>query len=107
MRTPTSVPSARVATAALSDLRDIPIYSKAAFGAATARAYLLGLREAFDVIAEQPLIGIAERDLGDGVRSYAYRSHRIYYHLDQAGILVVRILHHARDVPRAMSAHRD
>ncbi|MEN2786793.1 type II toxin-antitoxin system RelE/ParE family toxin [Sphingomonas qilianensis] len=107
MRIPISVPSARMAPGALSDLRKIRIYSKSAFGAAAARAYLLGLREVFGVIAGSPLIDIAERDLGDGIRSYAYRSHRIYYQLDPAGIVVVRILHQARDVPRAMGEHRD
>ncbi|WP_260597672.1 type II toxin-antitoxin system RelE/ParE family toxin [Sphingomonas endolithica] len=101
------MPSARVAPSAQNDLRNIRIYSKSAFGAAAARGYLLGLRDAFAAITERPLIGTSEGDLGEGVRSFAYRSHRIYYRLDQAGVLVVRILHYARDVPRAMSTLRD
>ena len=101
------MPRARIAPAARDDLRDIRIYSKSAFGAVTARAYMLGLRDVLALTAAQPLIGIAEHDLGAEMRSFAYRSHRIYFRLDQTGILVVRILHHARDIPRALDDVRD
>ena len=87
----------RTAPAARSDLRDIRAYSKVAFGASVARAYLEGLITAFDRLATRPLMGVAERDLGEGMRSFAYRSHRIYYRVEGQGLLVVRILHHARD----------
>ena len=101
------MPRARIAPAARDDLRDIRLYSKSAFGSVTARAYMLGLRDVLALAATKPLMRIAESDLGADMRSFAYRSHRIYYRLDQAGILVVRILHHARDIPRAMDDVRD
>ena len=93
---------ARIAPAAREDLRDIRVYSKMAFGAAAARAYLLGLRGAFTFLGEHRLPGTSEFDLGQNIRSFAYRSHRIYYRVDSSGLLIVRILHHAMDVPRAM-----
>ncbi|MEG3123804.1 type II toxin-antitoxin system RelE/ParE family toxin [Sphingomonas sp. GB1N7] len=96
------MPKAQIGSAARDDLRDIRIYSKAAFGTVAARAYLLGLRGVFTFVGENPSAGVAENDLGNGMRSYGYRSHRVYYRADAAGILIVRILHHARDVPRVM-----
>lgn len=91
----------RTAPAARRDLRDIAAYSKAAFGTPRALAYLDGLSEAFDRLAERPRIGVAERDLGVGLRSFAYRSHRIYYREDGDDLLIVRILHQARNASSA------
>lgn len=96
------MPSARIAPAARDDIRDIRIYSKVAFGAATARAYLQELKATFSVILRHPSVGFGESDLGQNVRSYPHRSHRIYHVADEEGVLIVRILHHARDVPRIM-----
>jgi toxin ParE1/3/4 len=92
----------RLAPAAREDLRDIRIYSKAAFGAKVARDYLEGLRAVFALLRDRPLAGMAEDDLGEGIRGFAYRSHRLYYRVALDGVLIVRILHHARDVMRAM-----
>lgn len=87
----------RLAATAQEDLRDIRVYTKAAFGPARAREYLLGLRATFALLGTRPLIGMQEADLGIGTRSFVHRSHRIYYQPDTVGILVIRILHHARD----------
>lgn len=92
----------RLALAARDDLRDIRVYGKSAFGAATALRYLDGLRSAFATLRDHPLIGAAEDDLGEGLRGFAYRSHRIYYRANGDGVLIVRILHHARDAMRAL-----
>lgn len=91
----------RTASAARSDIRDIRAYSKLTFGKRVARDYLDGLIAAFDRLAMRPLIGVAERDLGKDMRSFAYRSHRIFYRVDEDELLIVRILHHARDLPTA------
>ena len=92
----------RIAEAARQDLRDIRIYGKTAFGPEVARTYLEGLRRVFRLLRERPAAGAAEDDLGDGMRGFTYRSHRVYYRLDADGVLIVRILHHARDVMRAL-----
>jgi toxin ParE1/3/4 len=91
----------RLAQAARDDVADIRGYSKAVFGTPVALEYLNGLRATLHRIADRPLAGIAEEDLGEGMRSYPYRSHRIYYRCDAARVLIVRILHHAQDA-RAM-----
>ncbi len=88
----------RIAPAAQRDLRDIRVYSKAAFGARVALAYLQGLRTAFSLLSQRPHAGTSEDDLGEGMRGFSYRSHRIYYRVQDGGVLIVRVLHHARDV---------
>ena len=93
----------RLAQAALDDLRDIRAYSKAAFGPVVARDYLMGLRAVFARLRERPFSGAAEVDLGRGIRGLAYRSHRVYYRVDPDLLVVVRILHHARDARRVLS----
>lgn len=47
------------------------------------------------------MVGGVEQDLGINVRSFGYRSHRIYYRLEGNDLLVIRVLHHARDVAGA------
>lgn len=96
----------RIAAAAQDDLRDIRTYSKAAFGAATTRQYLIGLRAAFTRLRERPLIGTAEEHLGFAMRSFGYKSHRIYFRSVNHDVLIVRILHHARDIPTSMTSEQ-
>jgi len=100
------VASLRIAQAAREDLREIRMYSKSAFGARVARNYLEGLRHVISLLRRRPAAGVVEDDLGEGMRGFTYRSHRIYYRLDAEGVLIVRILHHARDAMRALEQDR-
>lgn len=86
---------------AQDDMADIREYSLTNFGAMAARLYLDGIGEAFAKIVKRPSIGAPEGRFGDGVRRYTYKSHRIYYRDDRAGLMIIRILHHARDAQRA------
>ena len=105
-KTPICVARLRIAVAAQNDLRDIRIYSKAAFGAATTRQYLIGLRTTFSRLRARPIIGTSEEHLGFAMRSFGYKSHRIYFRNADDEVLIVRILHHARDVPTSMTAEQ-
>lgn len=96
----------RIAAAAQNDLRNIRIYSKAAFGAAATSQYLIGLRTTFFRLRERPLNGTSEEHLGFAMRSFGYKSHRIYFRSANAEVLIVRILHHARDVPSIMISEK-
>ena len=89
----------RTAPAAREDVRGIRDYSKTAFGVRVARDYLDGLIAVFALIEARPLAGVAEPALGQGMRSFGFRSHRIYYKLEGDDLLVVRILHNAQQIP--------
>lgn len=93
----------RVTAAAWGELRDIRVYSKSVFGAAKARDYLLGLRTCFTRERDRPLMGVAVKRLGSSMRSFSYKTHRIYLQSADGEVLIVRILHHARNVPSTMT----
>lgn len=92
----------RLAPAARDDLREIRTYSKAIFGPGVARIYLDGMRDTFSLLQDRPSVGAIESDLGEGMRGIAYRSHRIYYHVAEHDVLIVRILHHSRNALRTL-----
>ncbi len=55
-------------------------------------------REA-NILATQPLMGRARPELAEGVRSWPTSTpYILYYTVAADGIVVLRILHHARDV---------
>ena len=55
-------------------------------------------REA-DLLATQPLMGRARPELADGVRSWpTSTAYILFYLVDDKGITVIRVLHHARDI---------
>lgn len=90
----------RLVEAAAEDLRDIRIYSKAQFGAVVARGYLDGIAGSIAMLRQRPGVGAEENDLAAGIRGFTYRSHRLYYQVDRDTLIVVRILHHARNAQR-------
>ena len=98
---PTCVARTRISPAARNDLREIRAHSKSAFGAQTAFAYMEGMRAIFALLRDRPMIGPAESDLHIGLRGFRYRSHRIYYLRKGDDVVIVRILHHARDARRS------
>ena len=92
----------RLTELALQDLLAIEEFSFVTFGREQMSQYLAGLRQAFVRLQEYPGIGVARDDLRAGSRSYRYGSHRIYYRASEAGVLIQRILHYARQVRRSM-----
>lgn len=51
------------------------------------------------LLGTQPEMGRARSDLADGLRSFPTRTPYIIFYLpDTDGLLVVRVLHHARDI---------
>ena len=59
-------------------------------------------REA-DLLATQPLMGRTRPELADGVRSWpTSTAYILFYLVDEKGAVVIRVLHHARDIQRAL-----
>jgi toxin ParE1/3/4 len=54
--------------------------------------------EKFRALAEQPLMGRERRELGKGIRSIATAPYVIFYEALVNGVMIVRVLHGARDV---------
>ena len=94
----------RLSAAAKDDLRDIRIYSKAVFGLPVAKDYMSGLRRIFGLLRERPMVGASDAELGENMRKFTYRSHRVFYRVEGRDVLIVRILHHAQDARRSLNS---
>jgi toxin ParE1/3/4 len=71
-------------------------------GGTRADAVLARLREASISLAANPFIGRERPDVRAGVRSFAVPPHVIFYEPDRGGIRVLRVIHGARHLPRAL-----
>lgn len=91
-----------LAREAYTDLEDIERYTLETWGDEQRVTYLAGLFDQIEAIANDPKIGRARPEIDDGVHSLPYERHVIFYeiHLDRCHVL--RILHAARDVRRAL-----
>lgn len=88
--------------AARADLLEIREYSIEQFGGEIADDYFLGFDQAFDRLANHPKAGAARSELGKGIRCLIHRRHRIFYCIEADLVLIVRVVHHARDAKRAL-----
>ena len=87
----------QLSPAARADLVEIREYSIAQFDPDTADAYFLGFEEAFALMSAHPHIGMAQPELGEGIRCLKHRQHRLYYRVEKHVVIIVRVIHHARD----------
>ena len=87
---------------ASADIDDIAAFSLDRFGPEVALAYVDGLERACERLADFPLLAPVYPRIRPEVRCLAYRSHRIFYRIETSDVLIVRILHSARDVKRAL-----
>ncbi|MCJ2140737.1 type II toxin-antitoxin system RelE/ParE family toxin [Methylobacterium sp. E-066] len=72
-------------------------------GMAQAERYQDGLFDAFRMLAANPRMAHERREFAPPMRLDPYRAHMIVYVEDEAGILVVRVLHGRQDWDCALS----
>jgi toxin ParE1/3/4 len=88
----------RFTAAAENDLLELWVYIAEENPAAADEA-LDEIKTSVSALAEQPEMGRARPELADGLRSMPTRTpYIVYYEPDREGVLVLRVLHHARDV---------
>jgi toxin ParE1/3/4 len=83
---------------ASNDIEDILDHGARLFGEAMAEAYLRGLNEVYCLLRDYPLAGQIEEETGLGFRRWHYRNHRLFYRVSDEEVLILRILHYARDL---------
>lgn len=93
------MPRLEIKAAAERDLSQIFDFSVERFGERTAIDYLMGIRSLFQRILEFPEIGMVSSETRQSIRMVQFRRHRAFYALYKDRIEIVRILHHAMDVP--------
>ncbi len=82
------------------DIEEILDFSLTRFGVDVAARYRQSLNNCFSHLDENPHMGREADDLHAGLRRFEHESHIVFYTVIQAGILIVRVLHKSRDVPR-------
>jgi toxin ParE1/3/4 len=89
--------------AAEADLTDIDAFSVAQFGDEVAELYMRGFTEAFVLLGQFPNAGPALPELSDGLRCLIHSRHRVLYRFMNDTVLIVRVVHHAIEMRRALS----
>jgi toxin ParE1/3/4 len=87
---------------------DIYLYSRAHWGEARARDYIVGLYACFDAIAARRVIWRAiDADLGEGFVCH-YKRHRIYWQVTGAErVVIVAVLHESMHQARRLRSDTD
>jgi toxin ParE1/3/4 len=88
----------RLSSSARADLVGIRKYSNEQFSTDVANAYFLGFDAVFAMLRRHPFAGAESPDIGADVRCFLHRKHRIFYRVSGDTVLIIRIIHHARDV---------
>ncbi len=89
--------SFRLSTKAEEDLSEIYTFGILRFGYAQGQKYMLSLEQSILKLAQSPFLGKESNFLYPGLREFEFKSHMIFYLIQEEGILIVRILHQSRD----------
>jgi len=93
----TRSPSYQFTDKAERDLEGIIDYAVQEWGVSQANTYLDGLETRAQLLAENPDIGTARETLFEGLLSFPYESHILYYKKQARGIVIIRVLHQYMD----------
>lgn len=97
----------RYAPQAERDLQSIGDYLEREASPRVARRWIARLLAAAEALAEMPLIGVQDEDLG-GRRRLIVRPYLIIYRtLDDGSVRIVRVVHGARDIPSLFASSND
>jgi toxin ParE1/3/4 len=91
----------RFSRQALQDLVEIGDYI-AQDSPANAARFVMRLEQHCELLASRPLIGRARNEVRPGLRSIKYNRYVIFYHITEEDVEIVRVLHNARDLDKAM-----
>jgi toxin ParE1/3/4 len=90
----------RLSQEADNDIAAIAQHTMETWSEAQADRYLLGLHDVLQRLAANPRLGIASDEIRADYRRRRYRSHMIFYKIEEGGIFVVRVLHAHMDYVR-------
>ena len=93
----------RTSPQADEDIADAYIAGAIRFGVAQADRYQDGLFATFQMLADNPLIARERHELVPPVRLHPYQAHMVVYVEEEAGVLIVRVLHGRQDWAQALA----
>lgn len=91
-------PPIRYAEEARQDIRDILVFTEKRWGRQQRSAYRAALDRAFVTIRDNPYIGKSRDDLVNGARVFVVREHLVIYTVEEAAIVVLRVVHGRLDI---------
>ena len=94
-----TVRGVKTAPLAEADLDDIWL-AIATDSVVRADKFVDALAERFVLLASSPRAGRARPEMAEGVRSFVFRKYVIFYSLLDDSVIIERVLHGARDIPR-------
>lgn len=80
------------------DIDSIYDFGNQKFGKDQALSYLIELRSYFEILLKNPNIGKQRDEIKEGLLSFPYASHIIFYRIFKNHIRIVRVLHGSRDL---------
>ena len=92
------MPEYRFTPEAENDLQQIIDYTLEQWGKAQARDYVDGLEALAGQLADNPGLGTDRDQLIQGLLSFPYESHVLYYLRQAHGMTIIRVLHKRMDV---------
>ncbi len=92
----------RLTLAAQADLDRIGRHTHERWGIAQRDYYLGLLDKAFRQLANNPELGRPRDEVRHNLRGFVCREHIVFYRVVTSEVVVVRALHHARDIKRAI-----
>lgn len=90
-------PCYKFAEKAERDLEDIIDYTFKQWGAVQTQTYLDGREARGQLLADNSDLGTKREALSEGLLSFPYESHILYYMKQPHGITIVRVLHQNMD----------
>ncbi|MCF2947583.1 type II toxin-antitoxin system RelE/ParE family toxin [Paraglaciecola aquimarina] len=87
----------RLTPEAQDDLNNIVLYTVEQWGKSQAKNYVTGLNILLNRLVQTPTIGKQRNAFYDGLLSFPYASHIIYYVINAGNITVIRVLHKNMD----------
>lgn len=87
---------------ARDDLNETDRFSIENFGEAVATDYMHGFFAEFERLSQYPESAPMLLGITPPTRSLAYRSHRIIHDYQNDRVVIIRILHHSRDIRLAL-----
>jgi len=87
------VPEYSLTRPAESDLKSIIRYTMKTWGRAQTKRYSQGLRECFQMLANNPSIGRKCEFIRPGLHRFEHGKHVVFYLVESDEIFIVRLLH--------------
>lgn len=87
------MPGVKLTFGGRRDIEAIADYTRSTWGGEQTKKYLSALEDQLKLLAAQPALGMERPRLAEGLRSFPFDRHVIYYAVSGNGIIVVRVLH--------------